>query len=130
MRSARSRSQTHSLTRSNRGARTMASAVPQLPPPMMERVIGGKEPGDRSQESESRREQPPGSYSDSCPLTWDFSLFSPRKDVFRSRPQTADVRPVSHDDKRARDERRSKNVNRSEERRVGKECRSRWSPYH
>ena len=22
------------------------------------------------------------------------------------------------------------NVNRSEERRVGKECRSRWSPYH
>src|SRR3712207_9108250 len=23
-----------------------------------------------------------------------------------------------------------KNVNRSEERRVGKECRSRWSPYH
>src|SRR3989442_11906054 len=24
----------------------------------------------------------------------------------------------------------SKNANRSEERRVGKECRSRWSPYH
>ena len=24
----------------------------------------------------------------------------------------------------------SKNVSRSEERRVGKECRSRWSPYH
>ena len=23
-----------------------------------------------------------------------------------------------------------KNINRSEERRVGKECRSRWSPYH
>ena len=23
-----------------------------------------------------------------------------------------------------------KNVSRSEERRVGKECRSRWSPYH
>ena len=23
-----------------------------------------------------------------------------------------------------------KNANRSEERRVGKECRSRWSPYH
>ena len=23
-----------------------------------------------------------------------------------------------------------KNMNRSEERRVGKECRSRWSPYH
>ena len=22
------------------------------------------------------------------------------------------------------------NINRSEERRVGKECRSRWSPYH
>ena len=25
---------------------------------------------------------------------------------------------------------RSKNAGRSEERRVGKECRSRWSPYH
>ena len=25
---------------------------------------------------------------------------------------------------------RSKNAERSEERRVGKECRSRWSPYH
>ena len=24
----------------------------------------------------------------------------------------------------------SKSTNRSEERRVGKECRSRWSPYH
>ena len=24
----------------------------------------------------------------------------------------------------------SKNINRSEERRVGNECRSRWSPYH
>ena len=24
----------------------------------------------------------------------------------------------------------SVNINRSEERRVGKECRSRWSPYH
>ena len=24
----------------------------------------------------------------------------------------------------------SKNIDRSEERRVGKECRSRWSPYH
>ena len=24
----------------------------------------------------------------------------------------------------------NKNVSRSEERRVGKECRSRWSPYH
>ena len=25
---------------------------------------------------------------------------------------------------------KNKNVTRSEERRVGKECRSRWSPYH
>ena len=25
---------------------------------------------------------------------------------------------------------KEKTVNRSEERRVGKECRSRWSPYH
>ena len=25
---------------------------------------------------------------------------------------------------------KTKNTNRSEERRVGKECRSRWSPYH
>ena len=28
------------------------------------------------------------------------------------------------------EERILKNVQRSEERRVGKECRSRWSPYH
>ena len=28
------------------------------------------------------------------------------------------------------EEMRSKNLDRSEERRVGKECRSRWSPYH
>jgi len=27
-------------------------------------------------------------------------------------------------------DRRSKGILRSEERRVGKECRSRWSPYH
>ena len=25
---------------------------------------------------------------------------------------------------------RGRNITRSEERRVGKECRSRWSPYH
>ena len=28
------------------------------------------------------------------------------------------------------DAQRTKEANRSEERRVGKECRSRWSPYH
>src|SRR3989449_7617319 len=28
------------------------------------------------------------------------------------------------------DPQRSQSLNRSEERRVGKECRSRWSPYH
>src|SRR2546430_9977220 len=31
---------------------------------------------------------------------------------------------------RAADEIRAENARRSEERRVGKECRSRWSPYH
>ena len=31
---------------------------------------------------------------------------------------------------RIRDEWLAKNADRSEERRVGKECRSRWSPYH
>ena len=30
----------------------------------------------------------------------------------------------------AQTEQSCKNVKRSEERRVGKECRSRWSPYH
>ena len=29
-----------------------------------------------------------------------------------------------------RDEKGTLNLTRSEERRVGKECRSRWSPYH
>ena len=31
---------------------------------------------------------------------------------------------------RRRDETKRENQDRSEERRVGKECRSRWSPYH
>ena len=33
-------------------------------------------------------------------------------------------------ERRARLEAELQNVERSEERRVGKECRSRWSPYH
>ena len=35
---------------------------------------------------------------------------------------------LSADDKRLMDE--LSDLSRSEERRVGKECRSRWSPYH
>src|SRR2546430_17496213 len=34
------------------------------------------------------------------------------------------------DDAEARSEKKCKSERRSEERRVGKECRSRWSPYH
>src|SRR3712207_7147441 len=42
-----------------------------------------------------------------------------RDRVVPARPGRADARPRSSD-----------GVGRSEERRVGKECRSRWSPYH
>ena len=31
---------------------------------------------------------------------------------------------------RIRKKKKEKRINKSEERRVGKECRSRWSPYH
>ena len=34
------------------------------------------------------------------------------------------------DDKRSEYDKLLNDINRSEERRVGKECRSRWSPYH
>src|SRR5256885_16429870 len=65
------------------------------------------------------------------------STLFPYTTLFRSRrllaaPRDADPRrrrPVGqprHSSRSHRDERRA----RSEERRVGKECRSRWSPYH
>src|ERR1043166_8144286 len=40
------------------------------------------------------------------------------------RPKPAAAKPAEPADPKA------KEVDRSEERRVGKECRSRWSPYH
>ena len=46
---------------------------------------------------------------------------------------TADVYGDGHNEEllgRALKDRREKASSRSEERRVGKECRSRWSPYH
>ena len=35
-----------------------------------------------------------------------------------------------HGEGKGEKEKRTENHTRSEERRVGKECRSRWSPYH
>src|SRR5256885_6925405 len=40
--------------------------------------------------------------------------------------QLAELRPEDADGRRGQ----ARGVDRSEERRVGKECRSRWSPYH
>ena len=40
------------------------------------------------------------------------------------------IRPQNKKQKEIANFRKSLQVNRSEERRVGKECRSRWSPYH
>src|SRR2546430_7699126 len=52
----------------------------------------------------------------------------------RRRERRGDVRPLRRHAQRDtdRDRRRRRNLHpgRSEERRVGEECRSRWSPYH
>ena len=42
----------------------------------------------------------------------------------------AEVGMKDHEGKRAIDHAQANELTRSEERRVGKECRSRWSPYH
>ena len=52
------------------------------------------------------------------------TMFTQRS-IRRFRPD-----PIPMDDIRLILEAASKAPNRSEERRVGKECRSRWSPYH
>ena len=43
---------------------------------------------------------------------------------------TEQERKKAFENQRRNAERRAKEADRSEERRVGKECRSRWSPYH
>src|SRR2546421_8044878 len=53
--------------------------------------------------------------------------FSPRRKLARGRVAVADTRAVVAG--RAQPA-RPVAASRSEERRVGKECRSRWSPYH
>src|SRR3712207_9206970 len=47
-------------------------------------------------------------------------------------PATGGLRMVGHDavERRSPEDAMSATRERSEERRVGKECRSRWSPYH
>src|SRR5258706_11348466 len=50
--------------------------------------------------------------------------------TFASVPPLPDVRPPLYSTSVAFGVRVKANVSRSEERRVGKECRSRWSPYH
>src|SRR3712207_8938045 len=50
------------------------------------------------------------------------------EDHSRGRNFDADIRSKAEIDRRYTDAARG--VMRSEERRVGKECRSRWSPYH
>src|SRR5439155_11195967 len=42
----------------------------------------------------------------------------------------AHARRRAHDDRRRSAREQQRAASRSEERRVGKECRSRWSPYH
>ena len=70
-------------------------------------------------------------------LCWDFmDIFYTTKNVQMSRPlkpfTKADEKKLldldhNYGDKLLYD---ALNATRSEERRVGKECRSRWSPYH
>ena len=59
--------------------------------------------------------------------------------LYATREQVSDIRYKLNQRERTRDDKhddylewwsKSKKEKRSEERRVGKECRSRWSPYH
>src|SRR6266849_9538206 len=52
-----------------------------------------------------------------------------RRVLFRSHQPGAPARALRRR-RRAQGARRRRAADRSEERRVGKECRSRWSPYH
>ena len=70
--------------------------------------------------------------TDSLYLTFFLYLFKdPRRDFRRIiRPQERDELRQRGSPKDAASVDSRSNVLRSEERRVGKECRSRWSPYH
>ncbi len=58
------------------------------------------------------------------PIKATFSVVEPK-----SVPTTLNVALIGSD-ARSKDENGRSDSLRSEERRVGKECRSRWSPYH
>src|SRR2546430_16843181 len=57
-----------------------------------------------------------------------FTRFDGRIDLDREHPEKSSV--AARIDVRSIDTGIKKRDDRSEERRVGKECRSRWSPYH
>src|SRR3989449_9693368 len=50
--------------------------------------------------------------------------------LFQVAPDLVEGLPVDHRAHEVPEVRRVAHLHRSEERRVGKECRSRWSPYH
>src|SRR5256885_11970847 len=66
---------------------------------------------------------------------FDIGLLVQKGSLFATRPSIAGYAVTRQDLLRMADEmlalvKGGKIVSRSEERRVGKECRSRWSPYH
>src|SRR5689334_25038638 len=67
-----------------------------------------------------------------CALPISHAPNEKMSDETTPRTTTHAVAPMNMRTKsgRARSDERSARVRRSEERRVGKECRSRWSPYH
>src|SRR5688572_10409004 len=66
------------------------------------------------------------------PITVDGNLSDWRKDAikYHIRNCESDTKPTGDDDFSGYFQIAYSLENRSEERRVGKECRSRWSPYH
>src|SRR2546426_9250959 len=65
--------------------------------------------------------------SDLSSLSRDIAVNDRKEDQSLRRDQR---RPERDALVAARDGSRTRGIGRSEERRVGKECRSRWSPYH
>ena len=61
----------------------------------------------------------------------DYTVQEPQRSTERSPEQAADYRPMLKQEKTLQCWGKTyTQKDRSEERRVGKECRSRWSPYH
>src|SRR5258708_8983299 len=73
----------------------------------------------------------PASAQEDAPSLGDLAR-NLRKDKLQQSPQQQSdpARPVIDNDNLAQVTDDAKKARRSEERRVGKECRSRWSPYH